>query len=323
MIFTNLIMNSVTIKEFYNEVFGGECNELNYFFDEKNNANIGHFNVFDIAEIYASCKGKIKMPYNRRTYYKISLIKGKNRAEYADKVVEISDYAILFATPKIPYTYFPENTDQGGHFCVFTKEFLAKSKTGFITDELPIFKPESEFIFEINEEQYKEFESIFKKMHTEIESDYAFKYDLLRNYVVELIHHGQKLSPIKSAEHEINAASRIAGLFIELLERQFPIENTTQILQLRTAKDFADTLKVHVNHLNKVLKDTTGKTTTEIITSRVAEEAKFLLKQTSWNISEIAFSLGFEEVAHFSNFFKKQTHLSPLKFRESLFEIYK
>jgi AraC-like DNA-binding protein len=40
-----------------------------------------------------------------------------------------------------------------------------------------------------------------------------------------------------------------------------------------------------------------------------------LLKQTDWNISEIAYSLGFEEVAHFSNFFKKQTSLSPVTFR--------
>lgn len=313
----------VTVKEFYNEIFGGECSELNYFFDEKNNADIGHFNVFDIAEMHANCKGKIKMPYNRRTYYKISLIKGKNRAEYADKVVDISDYAVLFATPKIPYKYFPQDQNQGGHFCVFTKEFLAKSKTGFMVDELPIFKPESDFIFEINADQCKEFESIFEKMHNEIRSDYAFKYDLLRNYVVELIHQGQKLSPVKSTDYEINAAGRIAGLFIELIERQFPIENTTQILQLRTAKDFADALKVHVNHLNKVLKDTTGKTTTEIISSRIAEEAKILLKQTSWNVSEIAFSLGFEEVAHFSNFFKKQTNKSPLKYRESLFEFHK
>src|SRR5690606_11716618 len=105
-------------------------------------------------------------------------------------------------------------------------------------------------------------------------------------------------------------------LFIELLERQFPIENTTQVLQLRTARDFADTLKIHVNYLNKVLKDTTGKTTTEIIASRVNQEAKILLRQTTWNISEIAYCLGFEEVAHFSNFFKRHTKVSPAAFRE-------
>ena len=71
-----------------------------------------------------------------------------------------------------------------------------------------------------------------------------------------------------------------------------------------------------MNHLNKVLKEATGKTTTEIIASRITQEAKILLKQTDWNVSEIALSLGFDEVAHFSNFFNKQTQVSPLSFTE-------
>jgi AraC family transcriptional regulator, transcriptional activator of pobA len=65
-----------------------------------------------------------------------------------------------------------------------------------------------------------------------------------------------------------------------------------------------------------VLKETTGRKTTEIINGRITEEAKILLKQTQWNVSEIAYSLGFDEVAHFSNFFKKHTSVSPLKFRD-------
>jgi len=64
-----------------------------------------------------------------------------------------------------------------------------------------------------------------------------------------------------------------------------------------------------------VLKDNMGRTTTDIISSRIIQEAKILLKQTDWNISEIAYSLGFEEVAHFSNFFKRQTSVAPVTFR--------
>lgn len=52
-----------------------------------------------------------------------------------------------------------------------------------------------------------------------------------------------------------------------------------------------------------------------LITSRITQEAKILLKQTDWNVSEIAYCLGFEEVAHFSNFFRRQTAVSPLAFR--------
>lgn len=316
-------METITIKEFYKDVFGGCCPHIDDFLDENNSNDIGHFNVFNIKELYKSCTAKPTMPYNRRTYYKISLIQGKNKVEYADKVIDIDDYAILFATPKIPYKYTPLDNNQSGHFCVFTKEFITKSNSGLLIDDIPIFNSNSDFIYHITEEQAKEFEHTFGKMHSEIDSDYPFKYDLLRNYVIELIHYGQKLKPIAPAKNSINASTRISTLFIELIERQFPIESPTQILQLRTAKDYADMLQVHVNHLNKVLKELTGKTTTEIISSRIVQEAKILLKQTTWNISEIAYSLGFDEVAHFSNFFKKQTATSPLSFRDKLFEIYK
>jgi AraC family transcriptional activator of pobA len=308
---------TASVKQFYKEMFGGNCPQLGSFLDDQNNTDIGHFNVFDIAELYKSksCTGKPVMPYNRRTYYKISLIKGKNVAEYADKVINIDDYAILFASPKIPYRYVPQDTKQAGHFCIFTKDFLVKSKTGLMIDELPVFKPNGQFIYKISAAQFKQIEGVFKKMHEEIASDYAFKYDLLRNYVIELIHNGQKLTPLESADSSHNASARISTLFIELLERQFPIESTTQSIRLKTPADFAMGLGIHVNHLNKVLKDITGKTTSEIISSRIVQEAKVLLKQTLWNVSEIAYSLGFEEVAHFSNFFKKSTRQSPLLYR--------
>ena len=243
--------------------------------------------------------------------------------EYADRVIDINSYAVLFATPRIPYNYTPMGGDQSGHFCVFTPQFLTKLNSGMIAEDIPIFQAGSDFVYRIPASQFKEFELIFNKMHAEIASDYIYKYDLLRNYVIELIHFGQKLQPLAATGSLINAATRISTLFIELLERQFPIEPLTQVLQLKTAKDYADMLKVHINHLNKVLKDRTGKTTTEIISSRITQEAKMLLQQTAWNISEIAYALGFEEVAHFSNFFKKQTSASPLAYRDQLFELHK
>lgn len=308
-------MKNISIKEFYKEVCGDSGCQLDYFLDNKSNNDLGHFNVFDTAKFYHCDNKKTKMTYNRRLYYKISLIKGSNLVEYADKTVLIDKQGILFATPKIPYRYTPQSQDQSGSFCVFTKEFLSKSKTGLIIDELPIYQPNSDFVYQLNDEQYQEMEEVFKKMNTELSSDYAFKYDLLRNYVLELIHKGQKLKSMESVPNAANAANRITSLFIELLERQFPIESNAQVIQLKSPLDFATSLGIHVNHLNKVLKETTSRSTIEIINGRIAEEAKILLKQTKWNVSEIAFALGFDEVSHFSNFFKRHTKLSPLKYR--------
>ncbi len=308
-------MENISIKEFYKEIFGDGESKLDYLLDSKNLNDLGHFNVFDTKKFYFSGNKKSEMTYNRRLYYKISLIKGKNLVEYADKTVMIEKQGILFATPKIPYRYTPQDKEQSGFFCVFTKEFLSKSKTGLLIDDFPIYQYNSDFVYQLSDEQYLEMETIFKKMDVELSSDYAFKYDLLRNYVMELIHTGQKLKPMESNTVTTNAASRISSLFIELLERQFPIESDSQVIQIKTALDFAKTLGIHINHLNKVLKETTGRNTTEIINGRITEEAKILLKQTQWNVSEIAYSLGFDEVAYFSNFFKKNTSLSPLKYR--------
>jgi AraC family transcriptional regulator, transcriptional activator of pobA len=311
-------MENISISKFYKDIFRDSTCKLDYFLDSKSANDLGHFNVFDSVKFYFSGNKKAEMTYNRRLYYKISLIKGKNLVEYADKTVMIEKQGILFATPKIPYRYTPQDKKQSGFFCVFTKEFLSKSKTGLLIDDLPIYQHNSDFVYQINDEQYLELETIFKKMDAELSSDYAFKYDLLRNYVLELIHTGQKLKPMESNTVTTNAASRISSLFIELLERQFPIESDAQIIQLKAPLDFAKTLGIHINHLNKVLKETTSRNTTEIINGRIAEEAKILLKQTQWNVSEIAYSLGFDEVSHFSNFFKKHTSLSPLKYRNGL-----
>lgn len=304
-----------SLEDFYQQIGRGTNNDLRGLLPEGINKEIGHFNVFDTNELFKKRQQKAFMPYNRRDYYKISLINGRNKAEYADKVIDIAQNALLFATPKIPYHWLPQDDNQAGHFCIFTADFLAPGKSGVQLDELPIFKAGGYPVFEVSNESALEIRSIFEKMHKELSSTYAFKYDLLRNYVIELIHYGQKLQPATALYPAHSASARVSSLFVELLERQFPIESPQQTLKLRTPKDYADRLAIHVNHLNKVLKEHTGQTTSELIGKRLVQEAKILLKQTEWNVSEISYSLGFEEVAHFSNFFKKQTAMSPLRFR--------
>jgi len=300
-------MESISLEDFYKETAALVPADIN--------KEIGHFNVFKIDDFNAGLKKSSTMMYNRRAYYKISIISGRNKALYADKEIDIEKNGLLFATPKIPYHYVPQDDNQFGYFCIFTHDFLVQNKSGVVLDDLPIFQPGGYPVFQVTEDAVEEITAIFKKMYKEISSDYTYKYDLLRNYVLELIHYGQKLQPATSLYPSHTASARVSSLFIELLERQFPIESPHQKLILRTAKDYANQLAVHVNHLNKVLKENTGKTTTDIISGRIVQEAKILLKQTDWNISQIAYSLGFEEVAHFSNFFRKQTALAPLAFR--------
>jgi AraC-like DNA-binding protein len=153
-------------------------------------------------------------------------------------------------------------------------------------------------------------------MFEEIKSEYSYKYDVLRNLIFELVHFAMKMQPsINIDKHTVNASQRIASLFLELLERQFPIDETHHQVQIRSAAEFASQLNVHVNHLNRAVKENTEKTTSQVIAERFVQESKILLKHSNWTVSEIAYALGFTEVTHFNNFFKKHVQTSPLKFR--------
>jgi len=147
------------------------------------------------------------------------------------------------------------------------------------------------------------------------DSNYAYKDELIRNYINLIVHEALKMQPSENIPKHSNAAERITSVFLELLERQFPIENTERPLELKTAQDFAKQLSVHINYLNSSVKEVTGKPTTAHIAERIVSEAKALLQHTDWNIAEIAYSLGFEYPTYFNNFFKKKTGLIPKSVR--------
>jgi len=277
---------------------------------------VGHFNLFHLADLMPAYRTRPPMKFDRRAFYKISLICGRSRIEYADQVIEVDGKALWFVTHRVPYRWLPYDLDQTGFFCVFTDEFMQAGRGGQALEELAVFQPGGCPVLHLTDEEYARIEVLFTKMAVEIKSDYPYKYDLLRAYLTELVHLGQKLQPTLAAAPGHSAAARLAARFAELLERQFPLDVPQQPLRLRTAADYADHLAVHVNHLNRVLKETTGHTTTALIAGRLAQEAKLLLKHTNWAVSEIADCLGFTDTAHFCHFFKRRTGLPPGDFRQ-------
>lgn len=295
---------ATTIEDFYR-------NKLNWMPDNLKK-EIGHFNVFRLDDFVGKCAKPI--PYSRKDYFKISLIIGRNKYHYADKTIEIEENALLFANPQVPYNWEPLDSKQSGFFCIFTEAFFRKF-TSLKLQDYPVFKPGGQPIFFLSENQVGTVTGIFQKMFTEIKSDYVYKYDSIRTLVSELIHSAQKMQPATTLYSNSNAATRISSLFMELLERQFPIESPRQQINFRSANEFANQLAVHVNHLNRALKETTSKSTSELIAERLIQEAVTLLKHTNWNVSEIAHSLGFEEPTHFNNFFKKRTRQTPTNYR--------
>ena len=269
-------------------------------------ASAGLFNVFENGDHCTE-----PHVYNRRDFYKISLLLAKSRLRWGQQEVAIDRPALVFYNPHTPFAWDPVSAEQPGYFCLFKKEFLGERSRSESLQNSPLFRAGSNPVFFPGKQQLKPITGIFREMLACIESGYVYKYDLLRNYLQLMIHQVMMMQPEALASRQRNASERIASLFLELLERQFPIDAPERPLELRTAGDYAKALSVHVNHLNHAVREVTGKPTSVHIADRVLAEAKALLKHTDWPVSDIAYSLGFEYPSYFNNFFKKKTGHPP------------
>lgn len=106
-----------------------------------------------------------------------------------------------------------------------------------------------------------------------------------------------------------SAAARLTDKFMALVREHF---RSHRFLQF-----YADSLEVTSKHLSRTLKTQTGYSAVEWIERYVMLEAKVMLKSSNLNIQQIATELSFPSQSTFGKFFKKNTGLSPMEFRNS------
>lgn len=271
-----------------------------------------HFNIIRIADTLR--KTDRPVTYSRRSFYKMSVVKGRSNIHYADASFAIDPAALVFTNPQTPFHRELLEVGQEGYVCIFTEDFFRPA--GGIT-EYPVFQHPDAAVIPLNLAACKRFTRLFGEAYQDLQGDYSFRDDLLRSRMLLILHEAQKLRPAIGRPPESGtAADRISRLFTELLDRQFPIEMSTQQLQLRTPADYASKLYIHVNHLNKALRERTGSTTTQLIQDRILREACVLLRTTSWSVGDIAWALGFGEPNHLSTFFRSRMKLSPRAYRQ-------
>jgi AraC family transcriptional activator of pobA len=253
--------------------------------------------------------------FSRRDYYKVLLLESKCLLHYAHQRLELDGQYLFFTNPHIPYSLELRTDRLHAYACLFTEEFVKAADRSQSLLQSPLFRIGSTPLFKLPAPQGDYIRGIFQKMLTEQAGDYAFKGELIRTYVQLLLHEALHLQPADPVVQPQNAATRLTSRFLELLERLFPIELPTQQLALKTPQDFADRLAVQVNHLNKAVKQVTGKPTSVHIAGRLLDEAKALLQHTDWSVASIGYCLGFEYPTYFQNFFKKHTGVTPLSLR--------
>jgi YesN/AraC family two-component response regulator len=106
---------------------------------------------------------------------------------------------------------------------------------------------------------------------------------------------------------QLSRKEAITARFIELLNIYFKTQ--------RQLSFYADKLNITPPYLSQVIKEVSGKTAGEMIDEVVVIEAKRLLKDPQYNITEVSDQLNFTSASFFGKFFKKHTGKSPSKYR--------
>ncbi|MDP9078799.1 MAG: helix-turn-helix domain-containing protein [Bacteroidota bacterium] len=248
----------------------------------------------------------------RRDFYKMGLVSGEMTVYAGDQVLEFNGTVLFFVNPVVPHSVVRHSTHKG-YACLFTEAFIGRTE---ILKSSPLYQAGDSPVIRLNSEEAAFMEGIFKKMLAIHSGDYPFKGELIRSCIELVIHEALRIQPSQNSIPFKNAATRMTHLFMDLLERQFPIERSTEPLQLRNAQDFASALSIHVNYLNRSVKEATGKPTSVHIAERIVSEAKALLQHTDWSVADIAYALGFEYPSYFNNYFKRVTGTAPRSFRK-------
>ncbi|HEY9196946.1 MAG TPA: helix-turn-helix domain-containing protein [Mucilaginibacter sp.] len=248
----------------------------------------------------------------RRDFYKMGLLNGDMTINYGGQLFEISGTVLFFVNPRIPHALVRRINRTSGYACIFTEGFLNSRDL----QKSPLFRNGDNPVVPLNAEQAGFMTSLFEKMLAVYNGDYLHKGDLIKNCIALIIHEALRIQPAQRALSFKNGSGRIAHLFSDLLERQFPIERSNEPLTLRSPQDYANHLSLHVNYLNRAVKEATGKPTSAHIAARIISEARALLQHSDWSVAEIGYALGFAYPAYFNNYFKRMTGSTPNAFRK-------
>ena len=271
------------------------------------------FALKKMEDIYLISNGESDSPH-RHNYYTIIFIergKGTHFVDFTEYVVE--DNTLYFILPdqmhQMKLTEVPR-----GWVMIFTEEFLiANSIPDKLINDIYLFNDYGQSPpLALNEAQMNVYLSLVTQMEQFSSS--------LEKYTLEAIGSLVKLFLIQSNNH------------CSLYKQNNPqlIETTNHLLRSvkrllnehystkHMVSDYADMLAVTADYLNKTVKGITGKSAKEHIQSKIATEAKRSLIFTNLSGKELAYELGFDESAHFNNFFKKTTGFTPSEFRTSV-----
>lgn len=163
----------------------------------------------------------------------------------------------------------------------------------------------------LSETDQRQFSALFEVFLDEFSTQDTIQGEMLRMLLKRLIIKVTRLSKQQST------AGDLPELELDLV-RQFNLLVETNYRQKHSVADYADLLNRSPKTLTNLFGVYNQKSPLQVIHDRIMLEARRLLIYTDKSTKEIAYELGFDEVPHFSRFFKNNAGLPPGEFKNSL-----
>lgn len=227
--------------------------------------------------------------------------------------IDFNSYAIK---PGSVFLMYPGQThhwqfseDTNGYVLFHTQEFY---ETHFVNRSIYGFPfyysaQNPSYLF-LNEFETSEMARYFKEIHSEYGKEGFLKMRRIVSLLDLLYTDLSRLYLESGAEKTPGSVTytRKIRQLEQLIEEHYIVE--------KFPSAYADMMHITPKHLNRMVKTSLKKTTSDLITERVILEAKRLLVHSPNAFSEIARQLGYEDYAYFSRLFKQKTGLTPSEF---------
>lgn len=256
---------------------------------------------------------------NRRDFYKILMITGGDGIFTLGLNKYIIDKpTMIFIHPNDIISWQKTSGESAGYYLLFKKDFINKHPMLRATIErLALFNDKSKSIIGVGENDLPGFIRLWESMYNEQENQLGD--EAIQAYIQLMMIDSARMSNFPAPENTGEEYDHIHRFF-GLLEEEVSNINYEKPIKLRTAQEFADSLKLHPNYLNRILKKRTGQNVSKHIKGRLLDECKALLLQTSWTLEQISYAVGFSDQPNFNFFFKKNTGFTPNAFRKGILE---
>lgn len=197
-----------------------------------------------------------------------------------------------------------------GYVVCFTEDFISLESKKRFTERFPFYQDSVEPVMRLDKTLAAHISELVIAMQSELRSGKPGSTDICRSYLNIVLLKLSSAFQELSRSHKTNSIEKNQKVI--LFKRRIDEE----YLSHKTVSDYAEELNVSPNHLNALCRKQEGKTATQLIQERLLLESKRLLYATDMHIKEISFYLQFEDVPYFSRFFKKQTGLTPVAYRQ-------